>query len=273
MLVQWPRSGAAWDWPAQGHIDGYGPGGWSGGFMLGATAYLDDVEANGGAFIYWPQSHLPTHAYFRENPAHIDGSFRDREDWEPRQWGLFSDRSPHGPEQFVARAGDVIFWHCFLCHTGSTNIRSKPRLGLFARWHYAEREDYALRGAGGPVEVLGDLERLPRPPVNLPVSTKSSNFCNIMPATIHLSSSGATMAKSMFSREVALKLEGELNAFQACRSLSHRARDINTERNLHEAEGEIPEEDQPNSSASAMLDFAEGRIAILPEERADSDEA
>ena len=40
----------------------------------------------------------------------------------------------------MARAGDVIFWHCFLCHTGSANIRSKPRLGLFARWHYAERE-------------------------------------------------------------------------------------------------------------------------------------
>ena len=73
------------------------------------------------------------------------------------------------------------------------------------------------------------------------------------------------MAKSMFSREVALKLEGEINAFQACRSLSHRARDINTERKLHEAEGEIPEEDQPNS-ASAMLDFAEGRITILSEE-------
>ena len=140
MLVQWPRLGEAWDWPGQGHIDGYGPGGWSGGFMLGATAYLDDVEANGGAFVYWPQSHLPTHAYFREHPAHIDGSFRDRDDWEPRQWGLFSDRSPHGPEQFVARAGDVIFWHCFMCHTGSVNIRSKPRLGLFARWHYAERE-------------------------------------------------------------------------------------------------------------------------------------
>ena len=48
---------------------------------------------------------------------------------------------------------------------------------------------------------------------------------------------------------------------------------LTQERNLHEAEGEIPEEDQPNSSASAMLDFAEGRIAILPEERADSDEA
>ena len=79
------------------------------------------------------------------------------------------------------------------------------------------------------------------------------------------------MAKSMFSREVALKLESEINAFQACRSLSRRARDINIERKMQETEGEIPEE-QPNSSASAMLDFAEGRIVLVPEESADSDE-
>ena len=83
------------------------------------------------------------------------------------------------------------------------------------------------------------------------------------------------MAKSMFSREVALKLEGEINAFQACRSLSKRARHINEERKERkerEAESENPEEEQPNSSASAMLDFAEGRITLLPEESADSDE-
>ena len=80
------------------------------------------------------------------------------------------------------------------------------------------------------------------------------------------------MAKSMFSREVALKLEGEINAFQACRSLSRRARDINIERKMQETEGEIPEEEMPNSSASAMLDFAEGRIVLVPEEGADSDE-
>ena len=78
------------------------------------------------------------------------------------------------------------------------------------------------------------------------------------------------MAKSMFSREVALKLEGEINAFQACRGLSQRARDINIERKLQEAEGTIPEEELPNSSASAMLDFAEGRIALVPGESADS---
>ena len=78
------------------------------------------------------------------------------------------------------------------------------------------------------------------------------------------------MAKSMFSREVALKLEGEINAFQACRSLSQRARDINIERKLQEAEGEVPEDEQPNSSASAMLDFAEGRIVLVPGKSADS---
>ena len=78
------------------------------------------------------------------------------------------------------------------------------------------------------------------------------------------------MAKSMFSREVALKLEGEINAFQACRSLSQRARDINIERKMREAE--TFEEELPNSSSSAMLDFAEGRIALASEEGADSDE-
>jgi hypothetical protein len=27
-----------------------------------------------------------------------------------------------------------------MCHTGSANIRANPRLGLFARWHYDERD-------------------------------------------------------------------------------------------------------------------------------------
>ena len=80
------------------------------------------------------------------------------------------------------------------------------------------------------------------------------------------------MAKSMFSREVAFKLEGEINSFQACRSLSQRARDINIERKLREDEGEDLEAEQPNSSASAMLDFAEGRITFVSEEGEDPDE-
>ena len=70
------------------------------------------------------------------------------------------------------------------------------------------------------------------------------------------------MVKSMFSREVAMKLESELNAFEACRGLSHRARDINQDRNGKEMEGVVSEEGQPNSSASAMLEFTDGRIIL-----------
>ena len=140
MLVKWPTPDQEWQLPAGGHIDGYGRS-WSGGFMLGATSYLEDVDVQGGGFVYWPQSHLSTQAYFREFPEQIDGSFRERDDWEERSWGLFSDLSPQGPREFVARAGDIIFWHSFLCHTGSANVSSRPRQGVFSRWDRADREE------------------------------------------------------------------------------------------------------------------------------------
>ena len=88
MLVKWPGpDGAAWQMPDSGHIDGYGPGGWSGGFMLGATTYMDDVEPGGGGFVYWPRSHEPVQAYFRGAPG------ADRRQF-PRSGGL--GRTPMG---------------------------------------------------------------------------------------------------------------------------------------------------------------------------------
>ena len=141
MLVRWPETEQEWKLPTNGHIDGYGPGGWSGGFMLGATSYLEDVEAQGGAFTYWPQSHLSTQEYFREFPEQIDGSFHERDDWEERKWAIFSDLSPHGPREFVGCAGDLILWHAFLCHTGSANVGLRPRQAVFSRWHRSDREE------------------------------------------------------------------------------------------------------------------------------------
>ncbi len=140
MLVQWPKPDAEWKAPTQGHIDGYGPNGWSGGFMLGATTYLEDVAPRGGGFYYWPDSHLPVQDYFRQHPEQIDGSFRELDGWEEKGWGLFSDDSPSAPCEFVGAAGDVILWHYFLCHTGSPNVNSRPRQGVFSRWHRADRE-------------------------------------------------------------------------------------------------------------------------------------
>ena len=108
--------------------------------MLGATTYLEEVEARGGGFYYWPDSHLPVQEYFREHPEQIDGSFTKRDDWDEKGWALFSDLCPSAPQEFVGAAGDVILWHCFTCHGGSANVNARPRLGVFSRWHRADRE-------------------------------------------------------------------------------------------------------------------------------------
>ena len=69
-LVVWPTSGKTIDdWaPGVGHVDGYGPGGWSGGLTLQAVTYLDDVHHGGGAHLYWPRSHLAAHRFFLTHP-------------------------------------------------------------------------------------------------------------------------------------------------------------------------------------------------------------
>ena len=136
-LVKWPNPEGEWSMPGSGHIDAYGPGGWS-PFMMGATTYLYDVEPGGGAFVFWPKSHLTTHQYFLKYPEQVDGSFRDIDGWG---WNMFSDLSPEGPREFIGAAGDVVLWHAYLCHTGSGNIRNIPRVGIFARYHHKNREE------------------------------------------------------------------------------------------------------------------------------------
>ena len=74
------------------------------------------------------------------------------------------------------------------------------------------------------------------------------------------------MGQSMFSREVARKLEQEINSFETCRGLSLRARDINIDRRGKEIEGGSEEDGRPNSSASAMLEFTAGSIILARED-------
>ena len=135
-LIKWPNPEEEWKMPADGHIDAYG-GAWS-PFMMGATTYLYDAKPKGGAFVFWPGSHRTTHKYFLQYPEQIDGSFYDIKDWG---WDVLSDLSPEGPREFIAEAGDVVLWHAFLCHTGSSNIRNVPRFGLFARYAHKQKDE------------------------------------------------------------------------------------------------------------------------------------
>ncbi len=132
-VIRWPDPDRKWQMPRRGHVDGYSPRGWSGGFMFGATVYLYDVEAGGGAVVCWPKSHLAVHKYFRRFPEHIDGSFMSDSQTHFAPLMRYVDEQPR---ELVAKAGTVIFWHGYLVHCGSINTRKLPRIARFGRWRH-----------------------------------------------------------------------------------------------------------------------------------------
>lgn len=139
-IIRWPEPEQDWHMPQSGHIDAYG-GRWL-PFMIGATTYLYDVEPGGGAFIYWPGSHHTAHQYFLEHPSHVDGSFMEIKDFS---WDVFCDNITTGGREFVAKAGDVVLWHSYLTHNGSTNASEIPRIALFARWNHHRHLEKSFR--------------------------------------------------------------------------------------------------------------------------------
>ena len=139
-IIRWPEPEQTWEIPETGHIDAYG-GRWL-PFMIGATTYLYDVEPGGGALIYWPGSHHVAHRYFLENPSHVDGSFLKNEEFS---WEVFCDQSTTSAREFTAKAGDVVLWHSYLTHNGSSNTSELPRIALFARWNHQKHLEESFR--------------------------------------------------------------------------------------------------------------------------------
>ncbi|MCE9590725.1 MAG: phytanoyl-CoA dioxygenase family protein [Planctomycetes bacterium] len=133
-VITWPQESRAWAPTDRGHLDGYNSslGWWP--FMVSATTYLYDVEPMGGGLTLWPGSHTAAWNYFRARPDQLDGGYIHDPDFN---WKIFHPRPPH---EFTARAGDVVFWHAFMLHNGSTNISRHPRVGLFTRWRHEQQE-------------------------------------------------------------------------------------------------------------------------------------
>ncbi len=110
-----------------GHIDGGNgnKGGWRGGYMLAAIAYLDDLPAQGGGTNYWPRSMQSVHRYMLEHPEeYATGTFTN-------SWGVGDaatnvnatdislwdtsneEQGAQGPHEFTGKAGDVMFMHAY----------------------------------------------------------------------------------------------------------------------------------------------------------------
>ena len=92
-LVKWPNPEEEWSMPGSGHIDAYGPGGWS-PFMLGATTYLYDVEPAVVPSSFGPRATLQRTSTSSNIQSRLTAVFYDIEDWG---WHVLSDLSPEGP--------------------------------------------------------------------------------------------------------------------------------------------------------------------------------
>ncbi len=135
----YPSADKAWSLPERGHLDGYYtptngvPEGTVGYTTINLTIYVIDVASKGGCFTYWPGSHNVSYEYFR---THSLLSVRG---------GTSSDVYPEGTlvegREFVGSAGDAIFWHSQLFHTGSKNVNRNIRMALIGRFARRDAND------------------------------------------------------------------------------------------------------------------------------------
>lgn len=140
-LIHWPIEHTAWQPTPWGHLDGYYPGTWW-PFMVAATVYAYDCEPMGGGFTFWRDSHLSAHRYFMGNPPDEHGRFRDDPRFVLAEQNVFNDRAPHPSQTFDGNAGDVILWHSYMLHTGSTNCRRVPRMAFIARYAHRDQDSF-----------------------------------------------------------------------------------------------------------------------------------
>ena len=67
----YPAKDKAWSLPERGHLDGYYtptngvPEGTVGYMTINITIYVEDIDAQGGCFTYWPGSHNVAYEYFK----------------------------------------------------------------------------------------------------------------------------------------------------------------------------------------------------------------
>ncbi len=126
--------------PFGDHMDG------SGHHRVAITLYLNDVQEDGGCFMYWRKGHRRIHQFWLEHPHFIGELQPGKEDFhatlafQERGWTAIQDlggsMTPLGT-QFVGKAGDAMLWHGWCPHSASANLRDEPRLALVARWNDA----------------------------------------------------------------------------------------------------------------------------------------
>lgn len=118
-VITFPSSGAPrFEAPSAYHLDGYPdpPTLWPHLLSLIVFAYLTDTADYGGATTVLPGSHRQVFEYWHQrNMAGEHGV-------PPLEYSA--------PTPLPGKAGDVIFMHYLLAHSGSQNFSDHPRIGM-----------------------------------------------------------------------------------------------------------------------------------------------
>jgi ectoine hydroxylase-related dioxygenase (phytanoyl-CoA dioxygenase family) len=96
-------------------------------FHIGCLIYLTEVSTHAGATIVWPGSHRELERLARSNPAEYEYLTSINRD-------LHKVRFPEEPREVLAAAGDVLFYHYVLAHSGSANTGLDVRVALNHKW-------------------------------------------------------------------------------------------------------------------------------------------
>ena len=118
-VLKYPEPGPKVFVPPTGgwHVDGYkGVSLYPELLYLVVFAYLSDVKDYGGATVVRPGSHRQIFESWHETGAVSDN--------------LLPDLNWRDPIAVTGKAGDVIFMHCLMAHTGSPNYDEQIRVGL-----------------------------------------------------------------------------------------------------------------------------------------------
>ena len=91
-------------------------------FHLGVVGYIDRVLPEGGGLKVWPGSHQRFYYDF-------DGRYAATRDERYTRDTAYFDQLPY--VDFHGEAGDIIFWHHRLAHSGGHNYSRQIRLALF----------------------------------------------------------------------------------------------------------------------------------------------
>jgi hypothetical protein len=118
-----------WHWPRP-HIDhaikDAGHKVFPRAFRIASMTYLSDVEPRGGGTVVWPGSCHKLEALARSDPERFELMWTLGQAIRTVELG--------DAIEVPARRGDILFYHYLCAHSGSQNVRRRPRFAMNMKW-------------------------------------------------------------------------------------------------------------------------------------------